>query len=121
MDVDLIDLYSRASRWTLGKVAGATEQLDADTGCDGWDVRALMNHMLDTGNYFVGAARGEDVSPPTRAARQRPTRRTTSRNPPSSPMPALAWVGMIGKNLAVATAARRSSMTVSSSICSPFR
>jgi uncharacterized protein (TIGR03086 family) len=65
MDVDLIDLYSRASRWTLGKVAGATEQLDAATGCDGWDVRALMNHMLDTGNYFVGAARGEDVSPPS--------------------------------------------------------
>ncbi len=65
MDVDLIDLYSRASRWTLGKVEGATERLDAETGCDGWDVRALMNHMLDTSNYFVGAARGEDVSPPS--------------------------------------------------------
>ena len=26
------------------------------------DVRTLMNHMLETGSYFVGAARGEDVA-----------------------------------------------------------
>ena len=64
-DIDLIDLYTRASRWTLGKVEGAAEQLDTQTGCDGWDVRDLMNHMLQTGQYFVGAARGEDVDPPS--------------------------------------------------------
>ena len=65
MDVDLIDLYTRASRWTLDKVDGAAGKLDADTGCDGWDVRTLMNHMLETGNYFVARARGEDVAPPS--------------------------------------------------------
>jgi uncharacterized protein (TIGR03086 family) len=32
--------------------------------CDDWDVATLMNHMLDTQRYFIGAARGEDASPP---------------------------------------------------------
>jgi uncharacterized protein (TIGR03086 family) len=64
MDLDLLDLYGRASEWTTSKVAGATSKLDAGTPCDQWDVRTLLNHMLDTQNYFVGAARGEDVSPP---------------------------------------------------------
>jgi uncharacterized protein (TIGR03086 family) len=64
MDLDLLDLYGRASEWTTSKVAGATSKLDARTPCDQWDVRTLLNHMLDTQNYFVGAARGEDVSPP---------------------------------------------------------
>jgi len=30
-----------------------------------WDVGTLMNHMLETQRYFVGAAHGEDVAPPT--------------------------------------------------------
>jgi uncharacterized protein (TIGR03086 family) len=64
MDQDLLALYERASDWTTSKVAGATSKLDAPTPCDKWDVRTLLNHMLDTQNYFVGAARGEDVSPP---------------------------------------------------------
>jgi uncharacterized protein (TIGR03086 family) len=64
MDLDLLDLYDRASSWTASKVAGATDKLDSDTPNDGWDVRTLLNHMLDTQSYFVGAARGEDVSPP---------------------------------------------------------
>ena len=34
------------------------------TPCDDWDVRTLMNHMLETQRYFLGSARGEDVSPP---------------------------------------------------------
>jgi uncharacterized protein (TIGR03086 family) len=38
--------------------------MDAPSTCDGWDVRTLMNHMLQTQRYFVGAARGEDVAPP---------------------------------------------------------
>lgn len=64
MDDDLLDLYGRASDWTTGKVAGAASPLDAPTNCDGWDVRTLLNHMLQTHRYFVGAARGEDVAPP---------------------------------------------------------
>ena len=65
MTLDLLDLYGRASQWTLGNVGGATEQLRAPTPCDEWDVRTLMNHMLDAQHYFVSAARGEDVSPPS--------------------------------------------------------
>jgi uncharacterized protein (TIGR03086 family) len=64
MELDLLDLYGRASAWTATKVAGTTD-LDAATPCDEWDVRTLMNHMLDTQHYFLGVARGEDVSPPS--------------------------------------------------------
>jgi uncharacterized protein (TIGR03086 family) len=65
MESDLLDAYERASEWTGTKVEGATTQLDAATLCDGWDVRTLMNHMLDTQRYFGGVARGEEVSPPS--------------------------------------------------------
>src|ERR1700730_6321729 len=65
MDLDLLDLYGRASAWTSTKVAGAASQLDAPSSCDGWSVRTLMSHMLETQRYFVGAARGESVSPPS--------------------------------------------------------
>ena len=64
MDQDLLDLYRRASEWTAAKVPDATGQLDAPTTCDGWNVRTLLSHMLETQRYFAGAARGEDVSPP---------------------------------------------------------
>jgi uncharacterized protein (TIGR03086 family) len=64
MTADLLDLYARASEWTAAKVAGAASNLDAPTPCDGWDVRTLLNHMLQTQRYFSGSARGEDVSPP---------------------------------------------------------
>jgi uncharacterized protein (TIGR03086 family) len=63
--MELLDLYERASAWTLDRVRGAAGKLDSPTPCDEWDVRALMNHMLETQRYFVGAARGEDVSPPS--------------------------------------------------------
>lgn len=62
---DLLDCYERASAWTLSKVRGAVGSLDRDTRCDGWPVRTLLNHMLDTQRYFIGAARGEDVQPPS--------------------------------------------------------
>ena len=65
MEPDLLDLYGRASEWTATKVPGAVEKLDAPTTCDEWNVRTLMNHMLDTQHYFVAAARGEEVSPPS--------------------------------------------------------
>jgi len=64
MDQDPLDLYERASAWTTSKVAGAPSKLDARTPCDQWDVRTLLNHMLETQQYFLGAAQGKEVSPP---------------------------------------------------------
>jgi uncharacterized protein (TIGR03086 family) len=60
-----LDLYRRASEWTVAKVAGAAGNLDGPTPCDDWDVRTLMNHMLETQHYFVNSARGENASPPS--------------------------------------------------------
>jgi uncharacterized protein (TIGR03086 family) len=65
MESDFLSLYERASEWAASKVAGATTSLDAATPCDDWNVRTLMNHMLETQRYFVGSARGEEVSPPS--------------------------------------------------------
>jgi uncharacterized protein (TIGR03086 family) len=62
---DLVGLYRRGNEWAVANVAGASEKLQAQTPCDRWDVRTLMNHMLDTQRYFVGAARGEEVAPPS--------------------------------------------------------
>ena len=62
--MDILDLYSRASDWTLGKATAAAPLLDLDTPCEGWDVRTLMNHMLQTQQYFVGTAQGREVAPP---------------------------------------------------------
>jgi hypothetical protein len=73
MDLDLLDLYGRASDWTSTKVMGATSQLDEPTICDGWDVRTLLNHMLQTQRYFVGAARGDGLLPHPRSLHRRPT------------------------------------------------
>ena len=39
MGADYLDLYERASAWANDKVDGASDQLDAPTPCDGWDVR----------------------------------------------------------------------------------
>jgi uncharacterized protein (TIGR03086 family) len=63
MQTDLLDLYRRGSEWCGDKVAGATA-LDGPTSCGEWTVRDLLNHMLETQQYFAGSARGEDVSPP---------------------------------------------------------
>jgi uncharacterized protein (TIGR03086 family) len=63
MDIDLLDLYRRASGWAADKVAGATD-LTGSTPCADWNVRDLLNHMLETQRYFLGAARGESASPP---------------------------------------------------------
>ena len=63
---DPMALYQQASSWTLDKVKGATDKLDADTPCAPWDVRQLMDHMLETQRFFLGSARGDkDASPPS--------------------------------------------------------
>jgi uncharacterized protein (TIGR03086 family) len=65
MEEDLLELYERASAWTVSMVPGASKQLGAPTPCDGWDVETLMNHMLDTERYFAGRARGSNASLPS--------------------------------------------------------
>ena len=62
---EMLSLYRRSNEWVVANVAGATGKLQAQTPCDRWDVRTLMNHMLDTQRYFVGSARGEEVAPPS--------------------------------------------------------
>ena len=64
-EANLLDLYERASDWTLSKVEGAVTKLGDATPCDEWDVRHLMSHMLETQQYFVSAARGAKGSPPS--------------------------------------------------------
>ena len=65
MHDEQLNTYARASEWTLAKVNGAAGALDADTPCDSWDVRTLMNHMLEPQQSFVRSARGEQASPPS--------------------------------------------------------
>lgn len=64
MGNELLDRYRTASEWTASKVARAGNHLDAPTPCDDWDVQTLLNHMLETQQYFVRSARGEQASPP---------------------------------------------------------
>jgi uncharacterized protein (TIGR03086 family) len=65
MDIDLLDLYGRASEWTVSKIPKAAENLDAPSVCDGWDVRTLLNHILETQRYFTSSAQGKEASPPS--------------------------------------------------------
>ena len=67
MEADQLDLYRRASAWTTEKVAGAAAQLDASTPCDEWDMRALLNHILETQRYFLASGRGDDASLPSQS------------------------------------------------------
>jgi uncharacterized protein (TIGR03086 family) len=64
MESELLAHYARASAWTADLVRGATSKLAADTPCEEWDVRTLLNHMIDTQRYFLSVAQGRDVSPP---------------------------------------------------------
>jgi uncharacterized protein (TIGR03086 family) len=63
--MDLLDLYQRASDWTIERVAGASDQLGTTTPCEGWDVRTLLNHMLETQVFFRDSAQGKEAAPPS--------------------------------------------------------
>jgi uncharacterized protein (TIGR03086 family) len=62
--MELTDLYDRASAWTSEKIAGAKDKLDAQTRCDEWKVRDVINHLLHGHQMFQGAMRGEQLAPP---------------------------------------------------------
>ena len=62
MTQDLLDLYGRAGKWTTSLVEGSVDHLDDPTPCEDWDVRTLLNHMVETQRFFAGRARGEDAS-----------------------------------------------------------
>jgi len=64
MGTDLIALYRTTSEWTGQKLEGVSD-LAAATPCEEWTARDVVNHILQTQRYFVGAAKGEDASPPT--------------------------------------------------------
>ena len=59
--MDLLDLFDRGSEWTASKIPAAVSQLDGATPCEDWDVRTLLNHMVDALQYFSATARGEDA------------------------------------------------------------
>jgi uncharacterized protein (TIGR03086 family) len=62
--MDLLDLFERGTDWTASKLPGATGRLDARTPCEQWDVRTLLDHMIDTQQYFAATARGEEAQLP---------------------------------------------------------
>ena len=65
MTADPVDLYRRASDWAITKVEGAAGKLDEPTPCEQWNVRTLLDHMLDTQTYFLWTARGQKATPPS--------------------------------------------------------
>jgi uncharacterized protein (TIGR03086 family) len=65
MSSDLLDLYDRASAWAAQHAEAAADRLDAPTPCEDWNVRTLVDHMLDTQRYFLAQASGEDAAPPS--------------------------------------------------------
>jgi uncharacterized protein (TIGR03086 family) len=65
MTVDLLDLFDRATAWTATKVAGAQDKLGAQTPCDDWTVRRLMDHLLFGQQMFASGPSGGTIAPPS--------------------------------------------------------
>ncbi len=64
--MDTLDLYDRACTWNLGHVDEAAGRLDDPSPNPGWDVRTLLNHMLETQHYFTDSALGREAAPPSK-------------------------------------------------------
>ncbi len=62
MEPDLLDLYRRGSAWSADKIPAALSHLSARSTCDGWDVRTLLNHILQIQRYFLGMAQGNEIA-----------------------------------------------------------
>ena len=63
---ELIDHYARALAGAKTLVGSLTPaDLDEPTNCEGWDVRALVTHMVETNQRFAALLAGEPGPPPT--------------------------------------------------------
>lgn len=62
--MDLLDLFERGSAWSASKIPPAS-QLSTPSDCDGWDVRTLIDHMIETQRFFTASARGEQPAMPS--------------------------------------------------------
>lgn len=61
--METLDLFARGTEWTASKIPAAQGRLDAPTRLGGWNVRQLLNHLLDTQRSFLRAAQGEPATP----------------------------------------------------------
>lgn len=74
METDVIDLLETGYAWTAERVARVTpDDLDSPTPCDGWLLRDLLDHMLDSLERLAGAAEGETAEPGPSDTGVRPT------------------------------------------------
>lgn len=63
--MDILDLFDRATAWTATKVAEAQDQLDAQTPCEEWTVKRLVDHLLFVQQMFASGPAGGTIAPPT--------------------------------------------------------
>jgi uncharacterized protein (TIGR03086 family) len=60
MASDLIDLLAQGYDWTEARLARVQpDDLDMATPCEGWQLRHLLDHMLDSLDRLAAAAEGE--------------------------------------------------------------
>jgi uncharacterized protein (TIGR03086 family) len=61
--MDIAELHSRALDATRGVIAGVHQgQWAAPTPCEGWDVRALVNHVVSGNLWAAELAAGKTIS-----------------------------------------------------------
>jgi uncharacterized protein (TIGR03086 family) len=63
---ELIDQYARALTGARELVSSLTrEDLDKPTNCEGWDVRALITHQIETNRRFAALLADKQAAPLT--------------------------------------------------------